>query len=133
MHEGGVIGEPYESTRGRLVCSSCRHQATVIAGTIFDKTRTPLTTWFAATWHVASQKNGVSAMALKQVLGLGSYQTAWTMLHKLRRAMVRPGRDRLRGVVEMDETLVGGERPGKRGRGAAGKTLVVIAVEVLEP
>jgi hypothetical protein len=81
----GVLGEPYNNTRGRLVCSSCGRQATVTAGTIFDKTRTPLTSWFAAAWYVTSQQNGVSAMALKQALGLGSYQTAWTMLHKLRR------------------------------------------------
>ena len=129
----GVIGEPYESTRGRLVCSSCRHQATVTAGTIFEKTRTPLSTWFAATWHVASQKNGVSAMALQQVLGLGSYQTAWTMLHKLRRAMVRPERERLSGAVEVDETYVGGSEAGVHGRHTEKKAIVAIAVEVHEP
>ena len=70
-------------------------------------------------WHVTSQKNGASALGLKRVMGWGSYETAWTCLHKLRRAMVRPGRDRLAGVVEVDETYIGGERPGKRGRGAA--------------
>ena len=129
----GVIGEPYSSTRGRLVCSSCRHQATVTAGTIFDKTRTPLTTWFAAAWYVTSQKNGVSAMGLKQGLGLGSYQTAWTMLHKLRRAMVCPDRDRLSGAVEVDETYVGGNESGAHGRQTEKKAIVAIAVEVHEP
>lgn len=129
----GVIGEPYESTRGRLVCSSCGHQMTVTAGTIFDKTRTPLSTWFAAIWQVASQKNGVSAMALQQVLGLGSYQTAWTMVHKLRRAMVRPERERLSGTVEVDETYVGGSEAGVHGRHTEKKAIVAIAVEVHEP
>jgi transposase-like protein len=80
-------------------------------------------------WHVTSQKNGVSALGLQRVLGLGSYETAWTWLHKLRRAMVRPGRDRLHGPVEVDETYVGGEQPGKRGRGAARKSLVLVAAE----
>lgn len=110
-------------------CCSCHHQVSVTAGTIFQNTRKPLTVWFRAIWWVTGQKNGASAMGLKRILGLGSYQTAWTWLHKLRRAMVRPGRDQLSGLVEVDETYVGGEKPGKRGRGAAGKTLVGIAVE----
>ena len=80
-------------------------------------------------WHVTSQKHGVSALGLQRFLGLGSYHTAWTWLHKLRHAMVRPGRDRLRGLVEVDETYIGGEHSGTRGRGAQGKELVVIAVE----
>lgn len=80
-------------------------------------------------WYVTSQKHGVSALGLQRFLGLGSYHTAWTWLHKLRLAMVRPGRDRLSGEVEIDETYVGGERSGKAGRGAAGKALVMIAVE----
>jgi transposase-like protein len=80
-------------------------------------------------WYVTSQKPGVSALGLQRVLGLGSYHTAWAWLHKLRRAMVRPGRDRLAGRVQVDETLIGGEKPGPRGRGAAGKRLVVIAAE----
>jgi transposase-like protein len=105
----------------------------VTAGTIFDKTRTPLTSWFAATWYVTNQKNGVSALGLKQVLGLGSYQTAWTMLHKLRRAMVCLDRDRLSGVVEVDETYLGGNEPGMQGRQTEKKAIVVMAVEVHEP
>jgi len=110
-------------------CARCHYKASVTAGTIFERTRSPLTKWFRAIWLVTSQKNGASALNLKQVLGLGSYETAWAWLHKLRRAMVRPGRDRLSGVIEVDETYVGGEKPGKRGRGAEGKTLVVIAAQ----
>ena len=99
------------------------------AGTIFQDSRLPLRVWFRAMWYVTNQKNGVSALGLQRALGIRSYQTAWAWLHKLRRAMVRPGRDRLRGMVEVDETYIGGERPGKRGRGAEGKVLVVVAVE----
>ncbi len=76
-------------------------------GTIFDKTRTPLRVWFSAAWYVTNQKNGVSALGLQRVLGLGSYETAWTMLHRLRRAMVRPGREKLHGLVGVDtENLI---------------------------
>jgi hypothetical protein len=105
----------------------------VTAGTIFEGTRTPLTSWFAAVWQVTSQKHGVSALGLQRVLGFGSYQTAWAMLHKLRRAMVRPGRDRLDGVVEVDETYVGGEEAGVKGRETESKAILAIAVEVQEP
>ena len=84
-------------------CAACRHETSVIAGTIMDKTRTPLVSWFAAVWYVVYQKNGVSALGLERVLGLGSYQTAWAWLRKLR-AMVRLGRDQLAGAVEVDET-----------------------------
>jgi transposase-like protein len=80
-------------------------------------------------WYVTSQKQGISALGLQRVLGLGSYETAWTWLHKLRRAMVRPGRDRLSGTVEVDEIYLGGVKLGKRGRGATGKALVVIAAQ----
>jgi hypothetical protein len=89
--------------------------SSVTAGTIFQDTRKPLTLWFRAMWAVTSQKNGASAIGLQRVLGLGSYKTAWTWLHKLRRAMVRPGRDRLSGCVEVNETFDGGEEPGVRG------------------
>jgi len=101
----------------------------VIAGTIFQDTHKPLTMWFRAIWWITGQKNGASALGLKRILGMGSYQTAWSWLHKMRTAMVRPGRDRLSGVVEVDESYVGGEKPGRRGRGAEGKALVVVAVE----
>ena len=129
----GALGEPWRQSRGRLTCPACRHQTTATAGTIFDKTRTPLATWFAAVWYVTNQKLGVSALGLQRVLGLGSYQTAWTMLHKLRRAMVRPGRARLSGEVEVDETYVGGVESGVHGRETYTKAVVAIAVEVQDP
>lgn len=120
----------WSATRGRVVCGACRYQASATAGTVFQDTHKPLRMWFRAIWHLTSQKNGASAVSLQQVLGLGSYQTAWAWLHKLRRAMVRPGRDRLHGRVEVDETYIGGEKTGKgRGRYVARKALVVIAAE----
>ena len=119
----------WPAQRGRLICAACRHQATVTAGTIFQDSRLSLRLWFRAIWHLTSQKNGASAQGLQRVLGLGSYQTAWTVLHKLRRAMVRPGRDKLSGRVEVDETHVGGVTPGRKGRGAPSKALVVIAAQ----
>jgi transposase-like protein len=110
-------------------CEGCGLQTSVLAGTIFQDTKQPLRLWFRAIWHVTSQKYGTNALGLQRVLGLGSYHTAWTWLHKLRRAMVRPGRDRLSGIIEVDETYIGGEKPGKRGRGATGKELVIIAAQ----
>ena len=103
-----------------------------MAGTIFQDTKKPLRLWFWAIWHLTTQKYGANALGMKRVLDLGNYQSAWTMLHKLRRAMVRPGRDRLSGIVQADEIYIGGEKPGKRGRGAAGKALVVVMVELKE-
>src|SRR5664280_141703 len=123
----------WPAQRGRLICASCRHQATVTAGTIFQDTRLPLWLWCRALWHITSQKNGASALGLQRVLGLGSYQTAWTVLHKLRRVMVRPGRDKLSGRVEIDETYVGGDEDGVQGRQTETKAIVVIAVEVHFP
>lgn len=110
-------------------CAGCGYQASVTAGTIFHRTRTPLTVWFRAIWWVVTQKNGTSALGLKRVLGLGSYETAWTWLHKLRRAMVRPGRDLLSGRVEVDETLIGGLEEGVHGRQTFKKALVAIAAQ----
>src|SRR5258707_6542725 len=110
-------------------CASCAYQASLTAGTIFQDTHTPLKVWFHALWWMTSQKNGVSALGLQRVLGLGSYETAWSWLHKLRRAMVRPGRDRLSGTVEVDEAFIGGVTPGAEGRDGEGKALVVIAAE----
>jgi transposase-like protein len=101
----------------------------VTAGTLFADSHLPLRLWFEAIWHVTSQKSGVSALGMQRVLGLGSYRTAWNLLHKLRRTMVRPGRERLNGIVEVDEIFIGGPRPGKRGRGARGKMLVVVAAQ----
>ncbi len=114
---------------GLWQCTRCRYQISVTAGTIFQDTRTPLTIWFRAMWWVTSQKNGVSALGLQRVLGLGSYQTAWAWLHKLRRAMVRPGRDRLSGRVEVDETYLGGLEEGVRGRQTESKAVIVVAAE----
>jgi transposase-like protein len=101
----------------------------VTAGTIFQDSRKPLPLWFRAIWWVVSQKNGASALGIKRILGLGSYQTAWTWLHKMRRAMVRPHRDRISGVIEVDETFIGGLEEGRRGRGNQRKALVVIAAQ----
>ena len=116
--------------RGTLLqCAGCGHQSSVTAGTIFQDTRKPLTLWFRAMWAVTSQKNGASAMGIQRALGLGSYDTAWTWLHKLRRAMVRPGRDRLAGSVEVDETFWGSEEEGMRGRQTESKALLVIAAQ----
>lgn len=112
-----------------MQCSTCGFQASVTAGTVFEGTRKPLRTWFLAMWFVTSQKQGVSALGLQRVLGLGSYQTAWAWLHKLRRAMVCPGRELLCDVVEVDETYVGGAAEGIRGRGAKNKAIVAVAAE----
>jgi len=120
----------WPTRRGLWLCAGCRQQVSVTAGTIFQDSRLPLTLWFRAMWYLTSQKNGSSALGLQRILGFGSYQTAWAWLHKLRRAMVRPGRDRLGGTVEVDETYIGGEKPGKTGRGAEGKTLMVIAAQL---
>ena len=114
---------------GLYECSQCGFQSSITAGTIFQDTKKPLVIWFRAMWHITSQKYGTNALGLQRVLGLGSYRTAWTWLHKLRRAMVRPGREFLSGEVQVDESYIGGKKPGKRGRGAEGKALVLIAAE----
>ena len=119
----------WQATRGRWVCGDCRHQATVTAGTIFQDSHLPMTTWFRAMWYVTSQKNGASALGIQRVLGLGSYKTAWALLHKLRRAMVRPGRDRLKGIVEADETYWGREEEGVVGRLTEDKAIIAVAAE----
>jgi transposase-like protein len=124
---GGTKG--WMTQRGLWLCGQCRHQTSVTAGTIFQDSRLPLRIWFRAIWQVTSQKNGVSALGLQRVLGLGSYKTAWAMLHKLRRAMVRPGRDRLRGTVEVDETYWGGQEEGVRGRLTRAKALIGVVAE----
>jgi len=110
------------------MCRGCARRTSVTAGTIFHRTRTPLSTWFAAIWLITSQKNGVSAQGLQRVLGFKSYETAWAWMHKLRRAMVRPERDRLSGVVEVDETFVGGVSVGRVGA-SSDKVPVMVAVE----
>jgi len=127
------ITKAWATRRGLRMCATCGHQVSVTARTIFQDTRTPLTLWFRAIWWVVSQKPGASALGLQHVLGLGSYRTAWTWLHKLRRAMVRPGRDRLTGAVEVDETFVGGVEPGGGRRHLGKKALVAVAAEVRGP
>jgi len=119
------------SHKKRLIeeCTACGKQHSILAGTIFEQTKTGLATWFLAIYLVTSSKGGISAMELKRQMGFGSYQTAWSWLHKIRKAMVRPERPPLSQRVEADETYVGGPRPGTPGRGAAGKTRVAGAVE----
>jgi len=132
---GGFVCPRCQGRRGWLtkrhlvMCPACGYQCSLTAGTIFEGSRKALRTWFRALWAVTTPKTGASAMTLKRVLGLGSYQTAWTWLHKLRRAMVRPGRERLRGEVEVDETFIGAPEPGRHGRRIIDKTLVVVAAE----
>ena len=124
----------WRTADGRLMCTACGARTSPTAGTIFDRTRTPLTVWFTACWLFATQKDGISALSLKRSLEIGSYQTVWAMLHRLRSVLVRPGRDRLQGTVEVDETYIGGEELGLRGGRARGKkVLVIIAVERIEP
>ena len=122
-------GAAWTTSRNLFVCGRCEYQASLTAGTIFQDTRKPLTLWFRTIWWVTAQKNGASALGLQRILGLRSYTTAWTWLHKLRRAMVRPGRERLSGRVEVDETYVGGLEEGVRGRHTETKALVAIACE----
>jgi transposase-like protein/ribosomal protein L37AE/L43A len=122
--------DAWSTGRGLWMCTACGRQTSVTAGTIFQDTRTPLPVWFRAIWWVVSQKNGASALGLQRVLGLGSYRTAWTWLHKLRRAMVRPGREQLTGQVEVDETIVGGLETGGGRRHLGKKALVIVAAEV---
>jgi len=111
-----------------FMCADCGRKTSVTAGTIFHRSHTPLSTWFAAIWFVTSQKNGVSALGLQRALGFGSYETAWAWMQKLRRAMVRPDRDLLSGVVELDQIYVGGRSAGKKG-GSTDKVVITVAVE----
>jgi len=124
---GGRKGWPTKN--GKIICGGCRYGITVMAGTIFQDSHQPLTNWFRAMWWLTNEKSGLSALSLQRLLELGSYRTAWTMLHKLRSAMVRPGRDRLSGKVEVDDAYIGGEEEGVRGRQLEEKTLVVVAAE----
>jgi len=121
-------GHSWRTAAGLWMCAGCGLKTSVTAGTIFHRSHTPLSTWFAAVWFVTSQKNGVSAKGLQDVLGFGSYETAWAWLHKLRRAMVRPERELLDGVVELDQSFLGGRSTGKQG-GSSDKEPITIAVE----
>lgn len=122
----------WKTGRALFHCSMCGHQTSITAGTVFQDTRKPLRLWFHVMWWVMSQKNGASAKNLKDVMGFRSYETAWAWLHKLRRIMIRPGRDRLHRTVEVDETYIGGEEEGAKGRQTEKKVLTAVAVEVGE-
>lgn len=128
----GKKGEPWHARRDVLMCPYCRAETRLTAGTVFEGTRKPLRMWLLAMWELTTQKYGANALGLQRVLGLRSYTTAWAWLHKLRRAMVRPGRDRLHGCVQVDESYVGGEESGVRGRKTIKKAIVAIAVEINE-
>jgi len=117
-------------SRKRIGCKKCLSRVSILSGTLFEQTNKSLMLWFRAIWFLISQKNGISAVGLQRIMGFGSYQTAWTWLHKLRLVTVLPERQKLSGTVEIDETLLGGKKEGKRGRGAEGRVLLVIAVEV---
>ena len=119
----------WRTARGLLHCHSCARQISVTAGTVFEDSRKPLRLWFHVVWLMMAQKTGLSARNLCDTYGFGSYQTAWGWLQKLRSVMIRTGREPLVGRVEVDEVYIGGEKPGMRGRGAAGKTRVLVAVE----
>lgn len=128
----------YLNNRKVAECSYCGNQLSITTGTIFHGTRKPLIVWFHVMWWIAAQKTGVSASNFKDFMGFGSYETAWVWLHKLRRAMVRPDREKLSGEVEIDETFIGGKESGekedgtgKTGRGTEEKALVVVATECL--
>ena len=121
------------TSQNMIHCSLCGHQASLTAGTIFHGTRKPLLLWFHIMWWVVAQKTGVSASNMMDFMGFTSYDTVWTWLQKLRRAMIRTGRDKLSGTIEVDETFIGGIEAGsgKQGRGAETKTLVVVATECI--
>lgn len=121
--------EPWVTARNCLRCKGCRGEVSITAGTLFAGTRKALRAWFLAIWFVTSQKHGASALGLQRVLGLGSYQTAWTWLHKMRRAMVFAGRDRLSGAVEVDETFIEAPEEEVHGRETEHKAIVAVAVE----
>ena len=116
----------------RIACAECKHQTSVTAGTVMHGTRMPLQVWFNGAYLVTTHTLGFSALQFQRQLGIKTYETAFQMLHKLRAAMVHPGHDRIHGDVEVDETFIGAKKPGKRGRGAAGKVMVAGAAEVLE-
>jgi len=122
----------WTNKRNLIECSDCRHQTSLIAGTIMQGTRKPLLMWFRAMWWVCTQKTGVSAAGLKRILGLKSTQTAWAWLHKLRRAMIRAGREKLSGRVQIDDAFIGGKEPGVWGRQSFKKARIVVAVEIKE-
>lgn len=130
------VSDAWETGKGKWMCRECGRQTSVTSGTVMDRTRTPLKTWLAAIWFVCSQKNGMSAKALQQILGFKSYETAWSMMHKLRRSMVHAGQLPLGGpgvAVEIDETVIGGRSKGMSGPRMLNKSRVVVAIERQHP
>lgn len=125
----GAVGEPWVTARGVFRCKACDGSTSLTAGTVFQDPHTPLRKWLLAMWFITTQKNGLSAFGLQRALSLGSYEMAWTWMHKLRRTMVRPGRDRLTGEIEVDEPSGGGPEEGKRGRESEKKSIAVVAAE----
>ena len=119
----------WRSARRLYLCRQCEHQQSVTAGTIFHGTKKPLRVWFKALWWFSTRKSSVNAVSLQELLGLGSYQTAWRWLQKLRTCTIFPDREKLSGNIEADEFYLGGERSGKRGRGADHKCKVAVAIE----
>ena len=126
-HCASVVG--WRLADSRWKCGGCDRKVSATAGSIFHRTRTPLTVWFATAWRMVGDKVGVSATQVQHEMEMGSYQTAWMMLHRYRSVMVRPGQDRLRGDVEVGGPFLGGPEPGIPGRGALGKVLFAGAVE----
>ena len=120
----------WKQSRRRLCCQKCRTKFSILKGTLFEQSNKPLVLWFRVIWAMVVQKNGISALGLQKLMGFGSYQTAFTWLHKLRELTIMPDRTKLSGKIEVDETFLGGKQEGKRGRGAEGK--IIVAVEVLE-
>ena len=121
----------WEQSRERLTCADCKYETSILAGTLFQSSHVPLEIWFRAAWWMTNQKQGVSALGLQRALGIGSYRTSWTLLHKLRSSMIRPGRDRLTGPVEMDEAVIGGHQSAKaRKQSKWNKQFVLIAAEI---
>jgi len=120
---------PWVSKKHIYICQRCQHQHSLTAGTIMDSSKKPITYWFKAMWWFTTRKSGINAVNLQELLGFGSYNTAWAWLQKLRRCTIRKERERLSGNVEVDEFFIGGQKSGKRGRGSTGKTIVAVAVE----
>lgn len=136
-YEAGFICEKcshieyWQNKRSVLVCKKCRNETSVTSGTIFHRSQIPITVLFRLIWFVVIQKTGVSALGIQKVLGLSRYETVWKWLHKIRKVMILPSREKLKGIVEIDETFIGGIKKGKRGRGAEGKEIVIIAIELI--
>ena len=123
----------FHRTRHLYQCKACGYQASLTAGTIFHRTRTPLRKWFWMIFLVGRQKSGISMCSLQRMLEIKTYKTVWVMGHKIRKAMAdRDAHYKLAGLIEMDDAYFGASNPGKRGRGASGKAKVLVAVETLE-